>query len=144
MHTNKKQIIPYIKQIKIMHDDVIVSSPITCSYMFMLSAFILGFRWITCELEYHLNVEHDFSDNISVVPMDVACTVTLSLHYNTSCSADSASPTGSVNNLRECGLSFLRSPVELTADSSTGKVSGVRIEINKLEVLTKMFLHVVN
>lgn len=38
-------------------------------------------------------------------------------------------------DLREWGLTFLRSPVEFTADpGSGGRVSGVRMEINKLQV----------
>ena len=38
------------------------------------------------------------------------------------------------DNLREWGLSFLRSPVEFMSDSNAGKVSRVKLEINKLEV----------
>ena len=37
-------------------------------------------------------------------------------------------------DLREWGLSFLRSPVEFTADPGSGRVSGVRLEINTLKV----------
>ena len=37
-------------------------------------------------------------------------------------------------DLREWGLSFLRSPVKLTADPGSGRVSGVRLEINTLQV----------
>ena len=37
-------------------------------------------------------------------------------------------------DLREWGLSFLRSPVELMADPGSGRVSGVRLEINTLQV----------
>lgn len=37
-------------------------------------------------------------------------------------------------DLREWGLSFLRSPIEFTADPGSGRVSGVRLEINTLKV----------
>ena len=35
---------------------------------------------------------------------------------------------------KECHLDFLRSPVQIKADSSTGRVSNVTLEVNKLEV----------
>ena len=53
--------------------------------------------------------------------------------YRTDDSAVSGS-SGDGGNIREWGLSFFRSPVEFTSDSSSGRVSGVRLEINKLEV----------
>ncbi len=34
----------------------------------------------------------------------------------------------------ECHLDFLRSPVQIEADQSTGRVASVRLELNKLEV----------
>lgn len=37
-------------------------------------------------------------------------------------------------DLREWSLSFLRSPVEFTADSESGRVSRVKMEINTLQV----------
>ena len=37
-------------------------------------------------------------------------------------------------DLREWGLSFLRSPVEFTTDPGSERVSGVRLEINTLKV----------
>ena len=50
-----------------------------------------------------------------------------------SSNADSANGGGN-EKFKEWGLSFLRSPVEFTGDSRTGKVSGVKLEINRLEV----------
>ena len=40
---------------------------------------------------------------------------------------------------REWGLSFLRSPVEIYPSPATGRVSGVRLEINTLEVGDTIF-----
>ena len=48
-------------------------------------------------------------------------------------SADSANRED-IQLQREWGLSFLRSPVELMADPHSGKVSRLRMEINRLEV----------
>ncbi len=49
-----------------------------------------------------------------------------------SCSRSGEDSEGSVAS-KECVTSFLRSPVEIMADKATGKVSGIRMEINKLE-----------
>jgi len=41
---------------------------------------------------------------------------------------------------KSCALSFLRSPVEVLADESTGRTRGIRMEINKLEASTSFVL----
>lgn len=42
-------------------------------------------------------------------------------------------------DIREWSLSFLRSPVEFMADPGSGRVSRVRLEINKLQVSNHEF-----
>ena len=45
----------------------------------------------------------------------------------------------SAGSHKEWGLSFLRSPIEVLADKESGRVRGIRMETNKLEVIVTLF-----
>ena len=69
--------------------------------------------------------------HISIPPAPIFYPRTLELSSFTSFCSQGGAGGGAK---RECRLSFLRSPVELLADPSHGRVARLRMEINRLEV----------